>query len=237
VLKDEDTQVSVFYNNAETFVPEFGIDERLATFGAQFPNRTVETDEIGFKVNALNNTFVATVAYFDTTEQNVLVGRRDEDGSVTGVSDQSYNEPAGNQTTSGIELDLAINPSPEWNILLSYADTDSNISEDALPLWGVPDSTFAALVKYSFNDGPLEGFSIVGMYNYWGESVLNRASNFNVPSGDKLGLVLAQNWGKWTVRLRVDNLEDNVELLPSQWWTGVGATWERNWRLSAGYTF
>jgi len=237
VLKDEDTQVSVFYNNAETFVPEFGIDERLATFGAKFPNRTVGTDEFGFKVNALNNMFVATVAYFDTTEQNVLVGRRDEDGSVTGVDDQSYNEPAGNQTTSGFELDMAINPSPEWNILLSYADTDSDISEDALPLWGVPDTTFAALVKYSFNDGLLEGFSIAGMYNYWGESVLNRASNFNVPSGDKLGLVLAQKWGKWTVRLRVDNLEDDIELLPSNWWTGVGTIWERNWRLSAGYSF
>lgn len=237
VLKSEDTQMSFFYNNAETFVPEFGIDERLATFGAKFPNRTVETDEIGFKVNALNNKLVATVAYFDNTEKNVLVGRRDEDGSVTGVSDQSYNVPAGNQTTKGFELDVGINPSPNWNILMSYADTDSNISEDALPLWGVPDSTFAALIKYSFLDGPLNGFSVAGMYNYWGESVLNRASNFNVPSGDKLGLVLGYGWDNWSVRLRVDNLEDKVELVPSQWWTGVGAIWERNWRLSVGYRF
>lgn len=237
LLKDQDTQVSVFYNNAETFVPEFGIDERLATFGQKFPNRTVGTDEFGFKVNAFNNMLVATVAYFDTTEENVLVGRRDEDGSVTGVSDQSYNVPAGNQNTKGIELDVGINPSPNWNILLSYADTDSDISEDGLPLWGVPDSTFAFLAKYSFLDGPLTGFSVAGMYNYWGESVLNRASNFSVPSGDKLGLVLGYAKDNWTVRLRVDNLEDKVELLPSQWWTGVGAIWERNWRLSVGYRF
>lgn len=237
VLKNVETQVSLFYNNAETFVPEFGIDERLATFGEKFPNRTVETDEIGFKVNALNNLLVATVAYFDTTEKNVLVGRRDEDGSVTGVSDQSYNVPAGNQSTKGFELDVGINPSPNWNILLSYADTDSNISEDALPLWGVPDSTFAALAKYSFLDGPLAGLSLAGSYNYWGSSVLNRASNFSVPSGDKFGLVFGYGWDKWTVRLRIDNLEDKVELLPSQWWTGVGAIWERNWRLSVGYRF
>ena len=237
LLKNDDSQVSFFYNNAETFVPEFGIDARLATFGEKFPNRTVGTDEIGLKVSALNNMLVATVAYFDTTEKNVLVGRRDEDGSVTGVNDTSYQVPAGNQNSKGIELDVGINPSPNWNILLSYADTDSNITEDALPLWGVPDSTFAALVKYSFKEGPLEGFSIAGMYNYWGSSVLNRASNFSVPAGDKLGLVLAQNWDKWTVRLRVDNLEDNTDLLPSTWWTGVGANWERNWRLSLSYRF
>ena len=237
LLKDDESQVSIFYNNAETFVPEFSIDERLATFGQQFPNRTVETDEIGLKVNALNNTVVATVAYFDNVETNVLVGRRDEDGSVTGVNDQSYNVPAGSQSTEGIELDVAINPSPEWNILLSYSDLDSNISEDSLPLWGIPDTTFAALVKYSVLEGPMEGLSIAGTYNSWGDSVLNRASNFHVPGGDKLGLVLGYGWDKWSVRLRIDNLEDNVELLPSQWWTGVGATWERNWRLSVGYKF
>ncbi|NET39960.1 MAG: TonB-dependent receptor [Cyanothece sp. SIO1E1] len=237
LLKDQDSQVSFFYNNAETFVPEFGIDERLATFGEKFPNRTVETDEFGFKVSALNNMVVATIAYFDNIEKNVLVGRRDEDGSVTGVSDQSYNVPAGNQTTEGIELDVAINPAPEWNILFSYADLDSNISEDSLPLWGIPDNTFAVLAKYTFMDGPIDGFSIAGTYNYWGDSVLNRASNFHVPSGDKLGLVLGYAWDKWTIRLRVDNLEDDVELLPSQWWTGVGAIWERNWRLSVGLKF
>lgn len=237
LVKNDASQVSIFYNNAETFVPEFGIDERLATFGEKFPNRIIDTDEIGFKINALNNTVVATVAYFDNTENNVLVGQRDEDGSVTGVSDQSYNVPAGNQTTKGVELDVAINPSPEWNILLSYSNIDSNISEDALPLWGIPETTFALLVKRSVLEGALEGFSIAGMYNSWGDSVLNRASNFNVPSGDKLGMVLGYGRGNWTARLRVDNLADEVELLPSKWWTGVGAIWERNWRLSLGYAF
>ncbi len=237
LLSDEESQVSAFYNNAETFVPVFAIDERLATFGEKFPNRTVATDEIGFKVNAFNNKIVATVAYFDNIENNVLVGRRDEDGSVTGVDDQSYNVPAGSQTTEGIELDVAVNPAPEWNILFSYSDIDSNISEDKLPLWAVPDKTYAVLAKYSVLAGPLTGFSIAGSYNYWGDSVLNRASNFSVPSGDKMTAVLGYAWDKWTIRLRIDNLADNTDLLPSTWWTGVGANWEQNWRLSVGYVF
>jgi outer membrane receptor protein involved in Fe transport len=237
LVEDDETQLSVFYNNAETFVPVFAIDERLATFGQKFPNRTVETDEIGFKVNAFNSRVVATISYFDNIENNVLVGRRDEDGSVTGVSDQSYNVPAGFQTTEGIEIDVGLKPTPEWDFLISFADTDSNISEDALPLWGIPDKTFATLAKYTFSEGPMNGFSIAGSFNYWGDSVLNRASNFAVPSGSKLGLILGYEQENWSLRLRIDNLSDDVEYLPSQWWTGVGAIWERNWRLSFGYRF
>jgi outer membrane receptor protein involved in Fe transport len=237
LLQNDDSQISFFYNNAETFVPVFAIDQRLATFGQRFPNRTVGTDELGFKFNYFNSRVVATLAYFDTVEENVLVGFRDEDGSVTGVDDKSYNAPAGNQSTKGFEMDVAINPAPQWNILFSYSDVDSTISSDGLPLWGVPDSTFATMVRYEFADGPLDGFSIAGMYNYWGDSVLNRASNFSIPSGDKLGMVFGYARDKWTVRLRIDNLEDNVDLLPSTWWTGVGANWERNWRLSLTYRF
>lgn len=236
-FQDEDSEVSLFYNNAETFVPVFAIDERLATLGQKFPNRTVGTDEFGLKVNSFNSKVVATLAYFDTTENNVLVGLRDEDGSVTGVSDQSYNAPAGNQTTSGFEMDVAINPTPQWNFLVSFSDTKSRISEDSLPLWAVPDKTYAVMAKYKFIEGPMNGFSIAGMYNYWGDSVLNRASNFSVPEGDRYGVVFGYEWDDWAVRLRIDNVEDDIDLLPSTWWTGVGATWEQNWRLNLSYRF
>jgi len=236
-FKNEKSQVSFFFNNAETFVPVFSVDERLATLGQKFPNRTVQTDELGLKFNYLNGRVVATLAYFDTVENNVLVGRRDEDGSVTGVDDQSYNEPAGNQSTEGFEMDVAINPTPQWNFLVSFSDTKSNISEDALPLWGVPDKTFATMAKYKFTEGAMSGFSIAGLYNYWGNSVLNRASNFSVPEGDKYGVVFGYEWDDWAVRLRIDNVEDDIDLLPSTWWTGVGATWEQNWRLNLTYRF
>jgi len=236
-LKNENSQASLFFNNAETFVPVFQTDERLATLGQKFPNRTVETYEVGLKFNLFNNRLVATAAYFDTEEENILTGRRDEDGSITGVSDQNFLVPAGEQTTDGFELDVAITPSEEWNFLLSYSNIDSLVSEDDLPLWGVPETTFAALGTYSFPEGPLSGFSITGMYNRWGKSVLNRASNFVVPSGDKIGVVLGYEWKNWTARLRIDNLDDGTDLLPSTWWTGVGALVERNWRLSVGYRF
>lgn len=237
LYQNEASEATFFFNDAETFVPVFAIDERLATLGQRFPNRTVETEEFGLKFNLNEGRAVATLSYFDTIEDNVLVGRRDEDGSVTGVSDQSYLVPAGNQSTSGFEMDVALNPTPNLNFLLSFSDIDSNISEDALPLWGVPEKTYAALARYAWQEGPLSGFSVAAMYNYWGESVLNRASNFNVPSGDKYGVVLGYKWENMAIRLRIDNLEDDVDLLPSTWWTGVGATWEQNWRLSFTYRY
>ena len=113
-------QVSVFFNHAETFIPVFTTDGRkfLApngdpsnpnqsaylsnpSFGGRYPNRIVATDEYGAKVNLFGSRVVGTFSYFDTVENNVLVGRRDDFGFVTGIDDHSYNEPAGNRTTDG----------------------------------------------------------------------------------------------------------------------------------------
>ena len=179
---------------------------------------------------------VGTFSYFDTTESNYLVSLRDSYGFVTGIDDHSFSEPAGERTTEGFELDLAVNPLPALNAIFSFGSLDSFIA-DGFPAWAVPDGTFSWLVNYEFQDGPLKGFSITPSYIHWGDSQLNRASNFQLPPGDRYDVVFGYRWGKMNIRFRVENLENDIDSQPSSWWTGAGATKQTNYRLGWTYTF
>jgi len=236
LYKGEHGEGTIFYNYAETFVPVFKLDARLATFGNRFPNREVATNEFGVKVNVWGSRLVGTFSYFDTVESNILVGFRDEDGSVTGVDDTSYQAPAGEQTTTGFEMDLAMNPMPGLYAIVSYGSMESFIADGA-PNWQTPDSTFSWLINYTFQGGPLKNFSITPSYIYWGDSRLNRASNFQLPPGDRYDLVLGYKWGRMNIRFRIENLENDIDSQPSTWWTGAGATKQTNYRFGVDYTF
>ena len=255
LYKGEHGEGMIFFNYAETFIPVFDTDGRkfLApggdpnntdqsayksnpNFGGRYPNRIVSTNEVGVKVNLLGSRVVGTFSYFDTVESNFLVSLRDSHGLVTGIDDHSYSEPAGERTTEGFELDLAVNPLPGLDAIFSYGSMDSFIA-DGLPAWAVPDSTFSWLVNYEFQDGPLKGFSITPSYISWGDSQLNRASNFQLPPGDRYDVVFGYRWGKMSLRFRVENLENDIDSQPSSWWTGAGATKQTNYRLGWTYTF
>ncbi|MCF3649783.1 TonB-dependent siderophore receptor [Synoicihabitans lomoniglobus] len=229
-------ELSIFYNNAETFVPERGTDQRLATFGQKFPNRTISTDEIGAKLNLFNSRLVGTISVFQNVEDNVLLNARDEDGSVTGIDDRSYSYPGGERTTDGWEMDIALNPAPGFDAMFSYSKIDSLLS-DGLPADGVPETTASAVLRYQFQEGPLTDFSVTGIYNRWGESYLNRSSNFILDGGDLMTVVLGYDWRNVKLRLRIENITDDIDAMPSTWWTGVGVTKHRNYRLSASYRF
>ncbi len=196
----------------------------------------VSTDEFGVKANLCGSRVVGTFSYFDTAQTNILVGIRDEDGSVTGVDDSSYQVPAGVQTTEGFEFDLAVNPLPGLNAIISYGTLDSLIA-DGLPAWNIPEGTFSWLINYEFQEGPLKGFSITPTYNSWGNSQLNRASNFQLRPGDRYDLILGYRLGEMNFRLRIENLENDVDSQPSTWWTGAGTTKQTNYRFGWTYTF
>jgi outer membrane receptor protein involved in Fe transport len=105
--RGEKGQVALFYNANETFVPVVSIDQRLATFGEKFPNRTVSIREQGVKVDLLDSRLVATASWYKTDETNILISNVDVDGSVTGVTGRSYQSPAGRGKTVGWDMDVS----------------------------------------------------------------------------------------------------------------------------------
>lgn len=236
LYKGDNGEASLFYNSSETFVPEFGRDERLQFLDQVFPNRIISTDEVGLKLNLWGSRVVGTFSYFDNVESNVLISFFDEDGSITGETPNTYSVPTAFANTEGFEMDVALNPMPGLDMLVSYSTVDS-LLEDGLPNHGVPENTFATVARYKFQNGPLKDFSLMWMYNHWGRSEMNRSSRFQIPKGDKHTAVLGYAWGNLALRFRIDNLENDPDAQPSTWWTGVGVTPEINYRLSMTYNF
>jgi iron complex outermembrane receptor protein len=230
-------EVTLFYNNSETFVAVYDRDQRLSNKDERFPNRTVTTNEIGAKADLWGSRLVATLSYFDNVENNILVQGRDADGSVTGIPDRNYSFPGGQRTTKGFELDLSANPLPGLDLLLSFSDIDSMLS-DGLPAFAVPAQTFSSVARYQFQRGRFKGFSVLWQYNRWGESYLNRSTpGFIIPPGGVHTAVLGYDWRNLSLRLRIENLEDDIEAMPSTWWTQVGVTEGLNARLSMTLRF
>ena len=236
--------VSIFYNNAETFIPEFRQSTLLSNFGEKFPNRTASTDEIGVKVDLMSNRIVMTASYFDNKETDVLVSVLDESGltdlecSVTNVC--FYLAPVAERTTDGFEIDIGWNPKPGLNFIFSYGTVDAsepvNETTSRIPAQ-IPESTFSALARYQFQEGYLQGLSFTYEFGHLGESQMNQFTGFVVPSSSIHHAIIGLKRGKWDARLRIENIFDEFEQIPGQWWTATAYYRERNFRLSIAHTF
>ncbi len=230
--------VSGYYNNNETFVPEYGLDRRLGpTLGQRFPNRYASTEEFGLKVDLLDSRIVSTLSIFDTLENNMLQSFPDNDGSVTGVPVTTYQAPVGSRHTEGWDIDLNVAPAPGWEFMVSYARIASRISSTNLPAEAQPRDTFSVVGRYAVQDGGFKGLSLMWLYSYWGDSVLGSRTNWALPGGDIHTAVVGYRWRNWDVRVRVENVFDNLSTMPSTFETAVGVTHPRNYRFALSYTF
>lgn len=236
VYKGEKGEASLFVNTKDTFVPVFTIDRRLATDGQKYPNRTAVENELGLKFDLLGSRFVATAAVFDKVEDNALVSEIDEDGSVTGVIGRSYQSPVGERTTKGWDLDLAANLTRSLNAVVAYGHVREKQANGA-PRSGRAANTWSGLARYEVQSGFLKRASLLWQYTWWGQSRLNDRTFWTVPPGDQHTAVLGYRWSKYTFRLRVENVFDDVKLRPGVNETAVGVTNHRNYRFSVDWVW
>jgi outer membrane receptor for ferric coprogen and ferric-rhodotorulic acid len=234
VYKAEKGEVVLFANTKDTFIPVFTIDRRLATNGQKYPNRTAQENEIGLKLDLLGSRVVATAAAFDKVEDNALVSEIDEDGTITGVPGRSYNTPIGERTTKGWDLDLSANVSRNLNVVLAYGHVREK-QANGTPRNGRAANTWSTLARYEVQSGPLKNASLLWQYTWWGASRLNNRTYWTVPPGDLHTAVLGYRWKKYTFRLRIENVFDDVNLRPGVNETAVGVTNRRNYRFSADW--
>lgn len=236
IYDGEAGEFALFFNSNETFVPVFSLDQRLATFGEKFPNRTIDVEEFGIKLDLLDSRLVATASVFDMTEDNVLIRLTDVDGSITGEVDRSYSVPGGARSTDGWELDLAYNVAPGLDTVFSYGRRDAKLEDGSIP-HGQPDATFSGLARYELADGTLKGLSLLWQYTWWGDSILSTRTSWKIPAGGLHTAVIGYRWGNMDFRLRVENVFDDLNLLPSVNETAVGVTNHRNYRFAVSYRF
>jgi len=174
-----------------------------------------EQYEVGVKFSHLGGRLSSTLAVYRINKDNVPISLESGAGLVNG----------GEQRSQGIEYDLSGEILPGWQIIASYAYTDTEVLEsDFLPEGGrfrnVPDHSGSLWSTYAFQPGSrLEGFGFGG--GVFGASDREGAQD-NSFELDSYAVVDAMAWyetslaGGATLRLQfnVENLFDK-EYFPS----------------------
>lgn len=109
-LSDE---VSLYGNYSQSFVP----NSSDADTGQSFDPEEGRSYELGVKLD-LNRGMTASVAVFDIEKENVV------------VSNNGTSEAAGKVGSRGVEVDINGRIAERWNLLGTYAYTDTEIKED-----------------------------------------------------------------------------------------------------------
>jgi iron complex outermembrane recepter protein len=157
--------------------------------------------EIGVKAD-LSDRLSATLAFYDLTRTNVLVD--------TGENVQIQ---VGEQNSQGIELNLAGEILPGWNIYAGYGYTDARITEDIIlevgnRLPNTADHSFNLWTTYEIQQGNLQGLGAGFGLFFVGDRAGDLDNTYDVPSYVRTDAAIFYNRDRFRVALNFKNLFD-----------------------------
>ncbi|MEM9808866.1 MAG: TonB-dependent receptor, partial [Cyanobacteria bacterium P01_D01_bin.56] len=163
-----------------------------------------EQYEVGVKAELLDGRLSANLAYFDVTLQNV---------STPDPNNPLFSVAIGGERSQGVELDVAGEISPGWNIIANYAYIDARITEDNSGLEGnrrfnVPEHNVNLWTTYDIQDGPLEGLGFGLGVNYVGERFGDNANSFMLDDYFLTNAAISYKRDNWQAGLNIRNLFD-----------------------------
>lgn len=200
-------ELSLYGSYSENFT---GINS--AGFGGSvLPPETAQQWELGAKTELFDKRFLATVAWYDLTKQNIAVFN-----GFTG-----FNETIGEARSAGLEVDAKGEILPGWNMIASYAYTPDALVTQGNPneinnrLRGVPRHGGSLFTSYEFQTGALQGFKLGG-------GTVIRSSQHTDPTATTailpgyatVNLLAGYSWkiggSKLTTQFNVNNLLDKA---------------------------
>jgi iron complex outermembrane receptor protein len=191
--------ISLYASYAESFNPVAG-----STFsGEPFQPERGTQYEIGVKAD-INNRLSATLALFDLTRSNVTTADPDNIG---------FSIQTGEQRSQGVELNIAGEILPGWNIIAGYAYTDTRITRDNTfragnRLNNVPENAFNLWTTYEIQSGSLQGLGFgLGLF-FVGERQGNLANTFQVPGFLRTDAALSYRRDRFRAAINIRNLFD-----------------------------
>lgn len=105
-----------------SYTENFGANNGLTSDGLALPPESVQQYEVGVKTEFYDGRLSGTLALFDITKQNVA--RADP-------SNPLFTVVTGEVRHRGVEVDVAGEVAPGWQIIGSYAYLDSEITKDS----------------------------------------------------------------------------------------------------------
>lgn len=199
---------SVYANWARSFNPQFFGRSRT---GEAFEAERGEQFEIGVKQEFFDNRLAATLALYEITKSNVL---------TPDPVDPNFSVQTGEQTSRGIELDIAGQILPGWDVIASYAHTDAFVSEDndipeGEPLSGVPRNSASLWTTYQIQRGDLQGLGFGLGLVFIGDRPVRLPNAIEIPSFVRADASVFYEQNNWRAALNFKNLS-NVNYFETQ---------------------
>ena len=193
--------VSLYASYSQSFTPN---DEDTTSDGQFLEPEEGEGFEFGVKSEFLKGKLFTTLAYFNIDKQNVATENPDDGfSSVT----------TGEQSSQGIELDVAGEIMSGWNIIASYAYIDSEVSEDEVievgnRLFNAPENSASLWTTYQLQQGNLQGLGFGMGFNFIGEREGDLENSYQLDSYFITNAAVFYERDKWRAGLNFKNLFD-----------------------------
>ena len=192
--------VSIYANYSESFEPSEG----STVTGDSLSPQQSSGFEVGVKAELLDSNLFATLSYFDITKENV---------ATTDPNNPFFSVATGEQRSQGVELDIAGEIIPGWNIIANYAYTDARITQDNTNpvgnrLLNSPQHSANLWTTYRIQTGDLEGLGFGLGVNYVGERFGDLANSFEVDDYWLTNAALFYEQEDWRFGLNFNNIFD-----------------------------
>jgi iron complex outermembrane receptor protein len=159
---------------------------------------------VGIKTDFLEGRLSSTLAFYELTRSNVL---------TPDVNNPFASVQTGEQRSRGIELDVAGEILPGWNVIASYAYTDAEITKDNEVALGnrlinVPENSASLWTTYELQSGALKGLGFGVGLRYVGERQGDLENSFELPSYLRTDAAIYYRRNNLRAALNVNNLFD-----------------------------
>jgi len=211
--------LSLYYGHSENAVPSTNFQQVGAGTRPTFSQG--KQDEFGVKVRLFEERLLASVAYYEIEQSGYAVFNP----ANISVPPPPFQLPdlILSREASGYEFQVTGNVTPNFSVILSYADT-KNRDPNGVMLRGSPEDMAAAFLRYEFTQGALKGLSLSVGTNYSSKRAGDQASQFTsvstpdnlipnqptfyVPSRTLTDVYVSYTRDVWSYRLIVHNVID-----------------------------
>ena len=192
--------VSLYASYSQSFTPS----DETTSEGELLEPEEGEGFEFGVKSEFLKGKLFATLAYFNIDKQNVAA--EDPENGLSSVT-------TGEQSSQGIELDVAGEIMSGWNIIASYAYIDGSVTEDDFieignRLNNAPENSASLWTTYQLQRGNLQGLGFGLGFNFVGEREGDLKNSFTLDSYFLTNAALFYDRNRWRLGLNFKNLFD-----------------------------
>jgi iron complex outermembrane receptor protein len=203
VYQPSDT-VALYASYTRSFFPVSGFDNLSPDADVTFDPTRGTQYEVGVKTDFLDGRLSATLAAYHLTRTNVLTP--DPNNPTRSIQ-------TGEQRSQGVELDVTGEILPGWNVILSYAYTDAEVTRDnTFPvgnrLPNVPRNQASLWTTYTIEEGTLEGLGFgLGLF-YVGTRQGNLDNSFQLDDYFRTDAAVYYRRGRFRSAINVRNLFD-----------------------------